>query len=395
MPHTSPLEEKMASVSLVADAAKEGELATEYIELASVMLQEGRIDEAATSLMAAQFHARPEMQKPIAQEVRRLVEMVPDRGGILTEHAQFLSMKKKYSEYPSVVQMETLSTCNAACLFCPYPVMERKGEKMPDELLNKLLCDLKDIPRDHQFTLAFHHISEPFLDKRFKANVEWCQVHVPNANITVTTNGSALNEANIRFLLSAQNVRDIQISFNDHRSEEYTFAMKLPYDRTLANIDRLHELMAEYDRTPVTVRRVGDGSQADSDFVSFCRDRWPQFNAVSKKAKNFLGQIEQGPSGQPIENLTYSEVPISGCAQWFQMIITSSGKLAACCFDGKAEWIIGDVSGRHLLEVYNSEGMRKFRQEIGTRLEAPEPCRSCTIFWSGRKMNPVREMAAE
>ncbi|MCA2007836.1 hypothetical protein [Tritonibacter mobilis] len=94
MPHTSPLEEKMASVSLVADAAKEGELATEYIELASVMLQEGRIDEAATSLMAAQFHARPEMQKPIAQEVRRLVEMVPDRGGILTEHAQFLSMKK-------------------------------------------------------------------------------------------------------------------------------------------------------------------------------------------------------------------------------------------------------------------------------------------------------------
>jgi radical SAM protein with 4Fe4S-binding SPASM domain len=395
MRHASPLEEKLASISLVADGAMEGALSTEYIDLAGLMLQEGRVDEAATSLMAAQFHARPEMQQPIAQEVRRLVGMVPDSGGILSEHAQFLSMRNKYSEFPSVIQLETLSTCNAACLFCPYPAMDRKGEKMPDELLYKLLRDLKDIPRDHQFTLAFHHISEPFLDKRFKANVEWCQEHLPNANITVTTNGAALNEANVRFLLSARNVRDIQISFNDHRSQEYAFAMKLPYERTLANIDRLHDLMAEYDRTPVTVRRVGDGSEADAEFVKFCRARWRRFSSVSKKAKDFLGQIEQGPTGQPIEQLTYSEVPISGCAQWYQMIITSSGKLAACCFDGKAEWVIGDVSEKHLLDVYNSETMRKFRTEIATRLEAPEPCRSCTIFWSGRKMNPFGEIAAE
>jgi hypothetical protein len=35
-------------------------------------------------------------------------------------------------DFPTEVTIETQAICNAACTFCTYPTMERKGNKMPD-----------------------------------------------------------------------------------------------------------------------------------------------------------------------------------------------------------------------------------------------------------------------
>lgn len=371
------------------DKAEPSERAARYVELSDAMLAVGRIDEAVTAMLAAAKYAAPLLKQDYLARAKHLADQISDPHGILQEHRSYVAHQARYSAYPSFVRIETLATCNASCIFCPYPKLERKGTRMSDELLDKILSDLTDIPSEHTFGISFHHISEPLIDKRFQYLVEWAQKHLPNCYVIVNTNGSALNSQNIAFLLDARNIREINVSFNDHRASEYEFSMGLRYDRTLANIDSLHErLTAGGQAKKIIVRRVGDGSTDDSDFVDFCKDRWPRFTSVSRTVKDFLGQIKVGPSGKPIQELSYSEVPVSGCLQWYQMTITSEGKVAVCCFDGNGEWIIGDVTGRHILDVYNSEGMKEFRERSVTRLDAPEPCRSCTIFWSGRKMNP-------
>lgn len=51
-----------------------------------------------------------------------------------------------YMDYPAHVHLETVALCPAACNFCPYPTLDRKGERMSDALLDKVLTDLQAIP---------------------------------------------------------------------------------------------------------------------------------------------------------------------------------------------------------------------------------------------------------
>ena len=50
-----------------------------------------------------------------------------------------------YLDFPSVLGIETMALCNAACEFCPYPVLERKGAVMPDTLIEKILDDIQNL----------------------------------------------------------------------------------------------------------------------------------------------------------------------------------------------------------------------------------------------------------
>ena len=47
-----------------------------------------------------------------------------------------------YMDQPGEVSIETLSLCNARCTFCPYPTLERKGERMSDEMLTRIIDEM-------------------------------------------------------------------------------------------------------------------------------------------------------------------------------------------------------------------------------------------------------------
>jgi hypothetical protein len=48
-------------------------------------------------------------------------------------------------DFPAIVHLETPAHCNAACNFCPYPTLERKGARRPDALIAKGINDLADL----------------------------------------------------------------------------------------------------------------------------------------------------------------------------------------------------------------------------------------------------------
>ena len=54
-------------------------------------------------------------------------------------------LKDKSQLFPSVLQIQTINRCNGACEFCPYPSLERKGERMPDSLVDKVLRDIESV----------------------------------------------------------------------------------------------------------------------------------------------------------------------------------------------------------------------------------------------------------
>lgn len=274
-----------------------------------------------------------------------------------------------YMEYPSHVHLETMAYCNAACGFCPYPQLERKGARMSDALIDKVINELTEIPHSLPFQISPFKVSEPFLDKRLFNILQQINRKLPSASISLTTNATPLTEKKLNALAHVNNVAYLWISFNDHRENEYEQTMRLNYRRTRDRLDLIHQWKASGRFTfPVVLSRVGDGSAIDRDFCAWVSEKYPSFEATVFRRGNWLGQVDA----------QQEKVPNIGCLRWFELSITATGKVAHCCMDGQAEFPIGDVTQQHVLKIYNSPHYRRLREQTVSRLHVA-PCNRCTF----------------
>ena len=272
-------------------------------------------------------------------------------------------------DYPFAVHLETWTKCNAACNFCPYPTLDRKGNKMSDELLEKILTDLEDIPKDQPFYFSPFKVNEPFLDKRLLPLLEDVNLRMPNATLRLFSNGTPITEKKIDQLARLRNVSHLWISLNDHRPKEYAEIMQLPLERTIKRLDLLHRKKLDGFPHSVIISRVIDDSFADGLFYEWVSNRYPAFIVRLIKRESWLDFHAHDAINK--------EVPASTCGRWNEIDITSTGLVSLCCMDGRAQHPIGDVSKQHVLDVFNSPSYRRMRAGPWNR-QAYEPCNRCT-----------------
>lgn len=270
-------------------------------------------------------------------------------------------LRQHYLEQPNEVSLETLALCNAACTFCPYPTLERKGVKMSDELIDKLVKEMATwkVP----FTFAPFKVNEPLLDSRTIPLLERMNRDVPLARLRIFTNGSPLTQEKIDGIAKLKNVVHLWISLNEHRPDEYEKLMGLNFDRTAKRLDNLHSQDFPH---PVMLSTVGFPNE---DFRRYCYDRWPKFDSMAIHRTSWLGYVT--PQERPI--------PDRACARWFELSVMATGIVALCCMDsGHAgeTFPIGDVSKNTMLEIYNAPKQKAKRQMLWSRKTAGV-CASC------------------
>ena len=286
------------------------------------------------------------------------------------QHAVEALRRSPYMNYPAHVHMETYAKCNAACTFCPYPVLDRKGEKMSDQLIEKIIGDLVEIPASLSFNLSPFKVNEPFLDVRLFDILALINERLPNANITLTSNASPITELNLGALGKVKNLEYLWISFNYHRPFEYERTMALSYARTIERLNMIHLWKAEGRlQTRIVLSRVGDGTAIDNKFCNWVRSRFPLFEFSVFRRGNWLGQVQTKTL----------DIPDVGCTRWFDISITATGVVAHCCMDGEAKFPIGNVCLQSVLEIYNSPCYRSLRESTVSRL-AVAPCNSCSFL---------------
>jgi hypothetical protein len=300
----------------------------------------------------------------------------PGRGRTTAEGEQLeryreslLKFRDKYMDFPQWVSVETLALCNAACDFCHYPDMQRKGVRMPDEVFEFIIDDLTRIP--HRFGFTPVRVNEPFLDTRLFEFLRLACDRLPRADLYMVTNGTPLVDPVVDRLVALNRVKRLNISFNDHREAEYERAMQLRYGQTLARLDRLHErALAGELNFEVSISRVGDNTPADDAFIAWVRARWSAFGATSHPRADWTGAVDIS---------TDFKVPDVACAQWFKLNILADGKDAFCCLDPTGDHGYGSVPDRTPLELYNAPGKRELREKLTSRLDI-SVCRMCPIL---------------
>jgi radical SAM protein with 4Fe4S-binding SPASM domain len=302
------------------------------------------------------------------------VSPVPDAED-LTDRitANAAARRQLHLDWPAFVHLETIALCNAACSFCPYPTMERKGERMPDALIEKVIGDLEDIPREVPFQIAPYKVSEPFLEPRLFDILDMVNARLPNAYVSLISNGTALTERKIDQMLKVRKLAYLNISLNFDNPGEYQAVMKLPFDRTLRRLGVLHERKLKGEVPfPVRLTRVSDGSAADARYFHWVKNEFPAFEPIVTRRNDWIGDVPGDPAN--------SEVPDAPCHRWFDLSITATGKVAMCCMDGDAKYIKGDVNDHHVLEIYNQPHLKRMRETLVSRRMVGDPCNRCTYL---------------
>ena len=242
-----------------------------------------------------------------------------------------------YIDFPHSIHLESLAVCNAACGFCPYPDLDRKGTRMRDALIEKIIDDLAEIPTSTPFTLMPYKVNEPFLDKRLPDILETVNERLPNATISLFSNGSAFTESNLKRIASIRNIGQFVVSLNESEPDAYFELMKMPFARTLDRLRLLHDRVVSGTMPHrITINRVMDGTNSDARFLDWGRETFPAFETTLSLRKDWNGQVD--------ERTTFQTAPKLPCRRWFDLSIMATGSTTMCCMDGKGEWPIGDAN---------------------------------------------------
>jgi MoaA/NifB/PqqE/SkfB family radical SAM enzyme len=276
----------------------------------------------------------------------------------------YSEFKRHYNYQPHEVSIETQALCNARCTFCPYPTIERKGTKMPDELLYRLIDEMA------AFKLPFYFspfkLNEPFLDKRLIPLCQYFNEKCPNGVLRLFTNGSALTEKHLDGVAGLKNIAHLWISLNHHDPQEYEQLMGLDFEKTASKLDMLH---AREFPHPVVVSKVGSQSNG---FVEYVSQRWPKFQISLIKKDAWIDFTEPDSP----------EVPNTPCNRWWELNISADGIVRTCCMDDGEDprWAIGDIKDDTLLNVYNSPFWKHRRANLISRkqLDDRSPCSRCS-----------------
>jgi len=317
------------------------------------------------------FHGRHRLDANLAEWSEQPYYDPEALGRRLTAKARVLQ-DGGYQDYPAIVHLETLAVCNAACVFCPYPTLERKGTRMSDALIEKVIGDLAQIPRDLPFQFAPYKVSDPFLEPRLFDIISLAGAKLPSAQISLITNGAALIARKIERLQEIRSFAYLNISLNYDNREEYEENMRIPFDRTLSRLDPLHERKSAGDLTfKIRLTRVSSERSSDLRFLAWARARYPAFEIAILPRNDWLGETQTGIA---------SSVPDVPCHRWFDLSITATGIVAMCCMDGQAQYPKGDVNTQHALEIYNQPWLRELRRGLKSRRASGAPCDRCTYL---------------
>lgn len=271
----------------------------------------------------------------------------------------FEGLRKDFLDYPIEVSIETLALCNARCTFCPYPTLDRKGQRMSDELLDRLVGEIVSWQRGLYFSPF--KVNEPLLDKRTIPTCERLNREAPDVVLRIFTNGAALTPDKVEQIAGLKKVAHLWVSLNSHIPEEYERVMGMDFERTAKRLDYLHE--REFPHS-VVLSTVG---YPNEDFRYYCFKRWPKFESVAIKRDSWLGYVDAQKK----------EIPDTPCSRWFELSVMSTGKLALCCMDSEGRYGVGDLNEQTMFEAYNAPALRERREKLLSR-RGIHPCSTCS-----------------
>ena len=272
------------------------------------------------------------------------------------------------------LSLETCTSCNHRCPFCPVSVDPRERQVMSQELFESIVDQVVEAG-GKGVVVFLSNYNEPTIDPLFEERCE--ALFARGLPVSVLTNASHFGAERAARLEAKGRFRYIGINLPTLDPERY---QKLhgtrDLARVLANVDamRARELAHE---TAIVV--LGDNDDAHRKDVAEIRAR---FGPKGWQVRPF--RIRSRPASgtfvpEPPARKKLKGCELMGSRPFEHLHVTATAKAVFCCQDYYERLTIGDLNTQSVAEVLGGDAMARLRRWTYGVEEAPDDflCRRC------------------
>jgi MoaA/NifB/PqqE/SkfB family radical SAM enzyme len=276
-----------------------------------------------------------------------------------------------------IVSLETMTTCNQKCYFCPVSIAPRADYAMSDAMFERLVDELTDF-RPTLESVFLQSYNEPTLDRRF---VDQCRMlFSADLPVAVLSNGSAFTPAKVDALIEGGGLRYLCINLSTLDRQRYAAERGADHLQVvLRNLDYLRDqpLAAEMR---MVVLGTGDETHARDFEAIRARFAGSRFTIEQHVVMDRAGWLDVGlkPSEQ---NRRLAGCDNVGSRPIQHLHITPHGKCVLCCEDYDENYVVGDLSANTIAEVLAGPELARMRRWVYGVDDAPDDfmCRKCVF----------------
>ncbi len=279
--------------------------------------------------------------------------------------------------FPRTIQIQTVTGCNADCVFCSYGETyqgQPKG-RMTDDLFRSLI----DEAAEHDVRRVSPYLmNEPLLDRTLLDKIRYINRKMPSTKVVVTTNGHDLTSDTAEAMLDlGPGLHEVHVSVQGVDRGAYARTMRGPLDldRTIANVEGF--LAAQ--------RRRGTGrprlwvTMVDTAWIDArAAVVWWRGRGVNAKY-TFLENLGGNVAADDLARAPLR--PYTTCARLFkQAYVLFNGDMVLCCADWSRKQVLGNVTKDGLGAVWNGPIAREIRgRYLDGRTAELALCGSCRV----------------
>lgn len=265
-------------------------------------------------------------------------------------------------EFPSQIIVDITEICNLSCIHCPHSDFKKTehyaGRHLDPELNSKMVDEVRSYGRGITQYIRYTSNGEPLLHPQGYEMIEEAVRH-SGTFVTLTTNGTIMNEVRTQRLLEA-GVHLIDISIDAFHAETYA---KIRVNGDLAiTRDNVLRLISWVQNSKVNTKVVVSfveqplNHQEASEFEQFWKDNGADY-VVIRRMHSHSGAVRHMIAQEK------SEFPRRPCLYpWERIILNANGDLNYCPSDWEHGSFVADYHIASIFDVWHGplyESLRK------------------------------------
>ena len=287
---------------------------------------------------------------------------------------------------PRGLHVEGTNICNAACVFCAYPQMERRKQTMSIEAFERVVREYVAIGGRHVSLTPI--VGDPFVDKHLFERLDWLMSLDAIVGISFYTNAILMTPEKSERLIAYASKLHVHVSWGGFDADTWNTIMGVAKFEPAR--DAVLAFLAIKRRTgskiPFTLAlRCPESACVGElwDTIAAARDEGLVEIAAMPDYDSWAGAI--APDDLRRVGLRPRTMPYKrgACELLFtKPVVLANGDVNACaCRDVEAELVVGNVHEQPLAEIWAGRGIDAII-EAHERGEYPDVCRRCTYFVS-------------
>jgi radical SAM protein with 4Fe4S-binding SPASM domain len=318
--------------------------------------------------------------------MRHVLDVVDTEYHHRFKRAEIRQHLESLRRIPRGLHIEGTNICNAECVFCAYPQMERRKQTMSMEDFRRIVEDYLGMGGRHVSLTPI--VGDPFVDKFLFERLEYLWTDARVSGISFYTNGILMTPEKSAKLLHYADKLHVHVSWGGFDKATWDAIMGVPKfeaarDNVLALIAHKRQSAS---RLPLTLAlRCPDSSKHGPLYAELHAAEkaglieiagMPDYDSwAGKVTPEALASVGLRPREMPFKK--------GACELLFtKPVVLANGDVNACaCRDVEAELVVGNVKDKPLSAIWAGKEIDAIiaRHERG---DYPDVCKRCTYFVS-------------